>query len=1278
MSLMVAHPARNRPKTSRGDLLARTALCGALLGLGVATPSLALPVLGATPPQVSAGGGAPSIGGGATETDIPLHAPRTVIDWSSYNVSSNEKVSYAFDARNWIVLNRISDNNPAQVAGVVEGRVNGAYGGNIWFAAKNGMIFGAGAQIDAGGILASTAAPDLRGFLDPNTTSFTFPGSEILNQPQIAMQSGASITGHGGLVALIAVSVATQPDSSVSGLGGSSVLYGGATGFTLRLAQNAPGDFDLVDFVVSTASPASAPIDLQNTTRANSVFVAAVSSSAASSAVINLEGLVTATAATTDGGDIILSGGGGIVGRQASAALAGATPSDIYLSAASADRDILLQTTGRVRGEPWLRPPPPGPITGPPVNPCPNGDCGSPSSFPSNGFGPPPPPEPPEPFNGPETLVIGQSANDPTQISSLTAGRDIVLRGSGLITLGAAKAARDVTLDGAGVQANGLTVGRTASLRAETGDLGVHTLVLSGSGAINAAGGVQIDSVALSGGTLSATAAGGALGFGDGSGGASGGTIDLTAAGGVSINVTSATLDAITAGGAVTSQGGTLNINKVSAAQVVLRGGTLTVGQAASGGDIYLSATGDATLGAGVAGDDIYVLSSGGTASLTSATLTGKAADVVGATFVGNPDTADNGRVVGVLSTSGSASLGQGTGSVSGATAVNVVGGLDASVQLPGGLPGALTLKAGRDVTLSAPTAAFNAVSGGRDVTLITTAGDFVSTAPITAVRNLTLGAAGALKVGDINASSGSISLTGTSVTAGALKAGQDLTLKATSGGVQTASFSAGRDLTLQGSSLSLGQQLAPIGRDLSITTPGDFTAASSLTAGRNVTFSVGGTATLPGLSVPGTLDVIAGDINLTGAITATNLQIESASGALRVGGSAADGAPGGGMWLDNAELGRIKVSGKVSLYAGLANGSQRGDLTVLQLDVNPAATPEIDLLAGGGHNVSIQGVVAPTASGGVIQVGDQTNTAWRPTQILLSGSLGSALFSDGGYSNVRAFDHVRLIATQDIIMGSQRFIGLIQQAPLDGISISKNQPAGVIATGPEQNRVLVAAGDLEVSSQREVVAQNTSSRPDVSVGLLLTGANRTNLIIDPPQLVDVYGAFVDPSGQVVSSPSGSSGLSFSVVDATGAPTSPPAGAIYRFNSCAVGAGPCATSVSSSSSGQQQTPFQATGWYSAGEDGGAASYLSGGAVSDNGAGHDTSGGGDSGGGGDGATAAAQAASQKAQTPPLLATAPADPDAALAEPVITGAGSEEIWRARRFEPKADAQKPEARK
>src|SRR6185312_7012241 len=152
-----------------------------------------------------------------------------------------------------------------------------------------------------------------------------------------------------------------------------------------------------------------------------------------------------------------------------------------------------------------------------------------------------------------------------------------------------------------------------------------------------------------------------------------------------------------------------------------------------------------------------------------------------------------NGRVVAVQSSDNNALLGLTTGAVSGATKINVQAGQDTTVDVTGALPAGLTVNAQRDAIVKAASVNFDAVQAGRDITLTTTAGDLANTHALTAARNITVVTPGSLQLGDISATGGSIALTGRSVAAGALTAGQDLTLKATGGGVQLVSFKTGR-----------------------------------------------------------------------------------------------------------------------------------------------------------------------------------------------------------------------------------------------------------------------------------------------------------------------------------------------------------------------------------------------------------------------------------------------------------------------------------------------------
>lgn len=1258
---------RSDARKSRRDLLARTALCGAMFGF-LGSPALAAPVFGGS--TQTGGGGGPTIVTGPA-TSVTLHAARTIIGWESFNVGADETVDFNFGARNWIVFNRVNSFDPAKIDGAITGHVGAAFGGNVWISSPGGIIFGAGSQFDAGGILATTANIDSSSFLDPSNSLINFDGATVIPKSVVFLDKGAALTAHGGLLALIAPQVATEVNTTLKAADGGSVLLGGARSFSIRFVQSTPGDLDLVDFIVPNSSQGGdndVAIDLQGQTSGNSVFVAVVSHASAASAVINLEGLITAQAATPDGGDIILSGGGGIASRGPGAAIDGAFDTDLHLGQMTASRDIRIQNLGEVVASPWLRPSKRPPVQTPPScdqrGDCDNGFTGG-DCVPNNTHGCGAVLSADDLYklsliNDDVSDRLLASAGNPNFLSSLTAGRDMRLVASGGIELGRATAGRDVVVQGKSMQVNGLNAAGGLTLKSTGGDIGVAGAAYAGDGSINAVGNVQVDGLALSGGASQRTTVQATLdvGIGDGVSTVSGsGAINVAAGRNAIINAGNARLGAVTAQGDVTLRGGALDIASIQGNRILARATSMNIGSATSATDVYIfSQGGDATVGAATAADDIYVTASGGAASLKTATVTGAGFDNVSQDFAGNPDTFGNGRVVSVTST-GDARLGLGTGSVTGATVVVVDAIQDAFVDLPGALPGSLSVRAGRDASLRGPTANFSLINAGRDLSLVLTGGDFTNLGALSATRNITVGASGALRLGDVRADAGSITLMGANVTAGSVTAAQDLTLRASSGGLQLASYKAGRDLFIEGSSLNLGTALAPVGRDLSITTPGDFTSASDISVVRNLTLAINGVANVRALTAGNMVQIIAGDVTLGGAVTAPTIQIESRTGPLRVGGSGADGAPPAGLWLDNAEFGRLRASTAVNLYAGPVTGAARGDLTVLTLDVTPASTPSVNLFAGSGKTVFVQGRISPTTpTGGALRIGDNLNAAWKPTSILISGSVGAATFASGSYSDVRAFDDIKLVAAQDILFGSNRFIGLIQSTAVGDIDVGAQKPNGVNPTADEASRVFIATARLEVSASGKVVQQNTSPAPGQAVGLFLTGKASPALLIDPPQVVELFGGYLDASGKFITSFSAGGGLDFKIVDNVGAPVAKPDGAVYRFNTCDVGTQSCSGSSLLGGAGGDG----AGGGVMANSLAGAAvpATTEGGFTSDDASGEDP-------GKSDSDADSGLAAEARGTQPPLLGVAPVDVKEIVSDPVSAGTGSEEIWRKQRI-------------
>ena len=337
-------------------------------------PPVVLPVQDtASPFQFDTAGAAPTIGApgalsnGATGETVTLNARRTLIDWTSYTIGSGGEVDYVFNpvegqnaanARGNIVLNRITGGGPVDIEGVLTSTVAGdsqPYGGNVWFSAPGGVVFGSGAVVNVGGLLATTAgfspANLTSQFLDPSVFTFTldgtgsgypsgatgFPGGSgypggtgyangtpFDGDVGVAVESGAQLNSNGGLLALLGPYVDVAAGAQVSALdasqtGVATVLYAAAPSHTLTLTQpllggdatNGQGDLGFGSLAIGTGdlSGYATPLDLEGATNASNIYAAALSPSQVSGATMIATGALTAQSSSGAGGEIILSTG---------------------------------------------------------------------------------------------------------------------------------------------------------------------------------------------------------------------------------------------------------------------------------------------------------------------------------------------------------------------------------------------------------------------------------------------------------------------------------------------------------------------------------------------------------------------------------------------------------------------------------------------------------------------------------------------------------------------------------------------------------------------------------------------------------------------------------------------------------------------------------------------------------------------------------------------------------------------------------------------------------
>ncbi len=183
------------------------------LMLAFASNAWALPTEGV----VSAGGAnIASVPGTMTVNQSTQNA---VINWQSFNIGQTEAVRFVQPNSSAVALNRVIGADPSSILGSLSAN------GKVFLVNPNGILFGRGASVNVGGLVAST-----RNITDSDFMAgqYKFTGSgngAVLNQ--------GSINADGGYVALLGASVSNEGVISAR-LGTVTLAAGNA--FTLDVA----------------------------------------------------------------------------------------------------------------------------------------------------------------------------------------------------------------------------------------------------------------------------------------------------------------------------------------------------------------------------------------------------------------------------------------------------------------------------------------------------------------------------------------------------------------------------------------------------------------------------------------------------------------------------------------------------------------------------------------------------------------------------------------------------------------------------------------------------------------------------------------------------------------------------------------------------------------------------------------------------------------------------------------------------------------------------------
>jgi filamentous hemagglutinin family protein len=217
------------------------ACCGTLLGVLVGVPAttpaaaaeLPVPCVSGVCAGISnfvTSGSASAASAGNTLT-ITQESDSAILNWQSFNLSSDGHVQFIQPDSSSTALNRIFQQGPSQIFGSIQAN------GRIYLLNQNGIVFGEGAAINVAGLLATTLdlTPEAiaGGLLAPGRAGnaalrrYSDASGNLMASGAIEVQAGAALrTGEGGSIYLFAPEISNA--GVISTPGGQTLLAAGS------------------------------------------------------------------------------------------------------------------------------------------------------------------------------------------------------------------------------------------------------------------------------------------------------------------------------------------------------------------------------------------------------------------------------------------------------------------------------------------------------------------------------------------------------------------------------------------------------------------------------------------------------------------------------------------------------------------------------------------------------------------------------------------------------------------------------------------------------------------------------------------------------------------------------------------------------------------------------------------------------------------------------------------------------------------------------------------
>ncbi|WP_442964393.1 YDG domain-containing protein [Pseudomonas sp. KNUC1026] len=253
--------------------------------------------------QITAGSG--TVHQDGSVTTINQSSQNLSLDWQSFNTGASETVNFSQPSTSAIAVNRIADQNPTQFLGKLNAN------GQVYLINPNGVIFGSGAQVNVGGLVASTLdINDSAAAGNSRTFSGTGAGSVV--------NKGTINTANGGYVAFVGKHVENQ--GTITTPGGAAALAAGSD-VTLSFTGDKLVNLQINKSTVDTLAENGGLVQADG----GAVWMSAGARDTVLASVVNNTGIVQARSVQNVNGAIVLeAGSAGITTNDGTLDVAGA------------------------------------------------------------------------------------------------------------------------------------------------------------------------------------------------------------------------------------------------------------------------------------------------------------------------------------------------------------------------------------------------------------------------------------------------------------------------------------------------------------------------------------------------------------------------------------------------------------------------------------------------------------------------------------------------------------------------------------------------------------------------------------------------------------------------------------------------------------------------------------------------------------------------------------------------------------------------------------------